>query len=401
MLPTTLLFWITFGLLFWAYCGYIITLLILHHFFKRKQVPLPMMNGYPEMAVIIPFFNEASYIQQKVDNCKKLLYKGKLSVYFVDGMSTDASAEIVKRSIQGLEGFLYIESQCKGKIHQMNHLLKCLDRTTEIIVCSDADTAISADTLIKIAEAFATDRQLGVVGAAVEPGKNLCLESQYWRDQNLIRFLESETGHTSMVCAPCYAFRAGLLSSFPCSCVADDVYITFYANGAGYKTQYLNTIKCIELRTPGSLRQFFIHKFRKGNAYLRELYRFMPKVAKMQGWWKIIFITRTIQLTLIAWLIPAYLFCALYFILYCQWVLVLWSSAVFVAGLSCASIGLKSFGVSISKNKADSCGMSIFPFFVVNLVLIALAFSYPFTKQTSCYKKLKNCIKRKRRGKIN
>ncbi len=78
-----------------------------------------------KLSIIVPCYNEEDYVQQKVDNLRKLEYdQDKLEVFFVDGCSEDNTREKITESIAALPNWHMVESKCIGKINQIN--LACI-----------------------------------------------------------------------------------------------------------------------------------------------------------------------------------------------------------------------------------------------------------------------------------
>mgnify|MGYP003575167047 CR=1 FL=1 len=55
----------------------------------------------------------------------------------------------------------------------------------------------------------------------------------------------------------------------------------------------------LELRSPRSLRALLRHKYRKGDAYLREILRFLPQARRMPAPMRAIFLWRAALLTIV------------------------------------------------------------------------------------------------------
>jgi cellulose synthase/poly-beta-1,6-N-acetylglucosamine synthase-like glycosyltransferase len=66
-----------------------------------------------------------------------------LDVYFLHGKSTDKTGDIIEGAISETNNFHLIETQCIGKINQLNYgLLRCKGES-DIIVCTDVDAILS------------------------------------------------------------------------------------------------------------------------------------------------------------------------------------------------------------------------------------------------------------------
>lgn len=378
----------------WSYCGYLILLLIFSALNPPEQEQESQPSTLPKIAVIIPFYNEEEYVEKKINNLKRLKYeKDKLRIYFVDGLSTDNTKEMIINLVDDMPNWHIIESEYKGKIHQVNHALSVLDKDVEIVVNTDMDTMTESDVLIRFANKFTSDSRIAVVGANIAPHDPIPIERNYWQDQNLLRIIESKVYTSSIVVAPCYAYRSFLIDSFPIDCIADDIYVAFKANTEGYITNYIEAITGSELRTPNTFSEFFSHKFRKGNAFLIELFRFFYQLPYMSGWWKVIYLTKFVQLAVIPWVLPYFLLSTISLALSGRG---LFQMAFF--GFLFLSVSFITTSFLMKKCRSEYLNITkskkryiIKPFLISNLILILVGLSYPFYIQTSNYQKTGSC----------
>jgi cellulose synthase/poly-beta-1,6-N-acetylglucosamine synthase-like glycosyltransferase len=355
---------------------------------KKQQ---PSLNHFPKISIFVPCFNEENLIQQKIDNLNTLKYEdSKLDVYFLHGESTDKTRDIIEDATKETHNFHLIETRCIGKINQLNYGLLHCKGESKIIVCTDVDAILSEDVLKLFCLAFQADEKVRVVGANISPLSTIQMEDYFWRDQNIIRSLESKVYTSSIVVAPCYAFKSSFLEKFPKDCVADDVYISFKANTENYLTKYIIEAQGKETRTPNSLGEFFVHKFRKGNAYLIEMFRFFYLLPHMTGWWKIIYITKFFQLAIMPWAVPFFLLSTISLTL-SSWGLF----QISIFGLLALFVGFAATFLLLKRERGKyyASGESFqIPnlnlFILSNIILIAVGVSYPFYKQNSSYNKI-------------
>lgn len=73
---------------------------------------------------------------------------------------------------------------------------------------------------------FSADDSVWVAGAYCRPANAMDIEKAYWE----FRYMETNAMSSSIVTAPCYAFRRELLTAFPDDTVSDDVYIALLAS---------------------------------------------------------------------------------------------------------------------------------------------------------------------------
>ena len=393
MFTTTSVYFLLLLLILWCYCGYLIFLLILAKLQPNIKTQQASLNYFPKINIFVPCFNEQNLIQQKIDNLNTLKYKNsRLDVYFLHGESTDKTGDIIGDAISQTHNFHLIETRCTGKINQLNYgLLHCKGKSN-IILCTDVDAILSEDVLTLFCLAFQADEKVCLVGANISPLATIKMEDYFWRDQNIIRSLESKVYTSSIVVAPCYAFKSSLLEQFPKDCVADDIYISFKANTENYLTKYITEAQGKETRTPKTFGEFFVHKFRKGNAYLIELFRFFYRLPHMTGWWKIIFLTKFFQLAIMPWAVPFFLLSTISLTL-SGWGLL----QISIFGLLALLIGFSATFLLLKRERGKyyaSDESFQFPnlnlFILSNLILIAVGISYPFYKQNSSYNKIGN-----------
>jgi cellulose synthase/poly-beta-1,6-N-acetylglucosamine synthase-like glycosyltransferase len=380
-------------LIFWSYCGYILLLFVFSTLNPRESDQELKTTNLLRIAILIPCHNEESYVKQKIDNLKELDYtQDKLEIFFLNGLSTDNTSKEIIHHIADLPNWHLVETGCKGKINQLNYGLSRISDDVNIIVSTDMDAMLMPDVLIKFANEFNSDDRVAVVGANISPNKCLPIEERYWSDQNLMRRLESMVFTSTIVVAPCYAFRASLIERFPKDCVADDIYTAFKANTEGYFTRYVASARGTETRTPDTFQDFFRHKFRKGNAFLIELFRFFYRLPYMSGWWKTIYLTKFLQLAVVPWVLPYFLLSSISLSL-SGWGLmqiVLFGFIFLGVSIVITSVlmnKLRNIYLNTQKMKKRSI---VLPFITCNLILILVGLSYPFYRQSSSYARIGN-----------
>jgi cellulose synthase/poly-beta-1,6-N-acetylglucosamine synthase-like glycosyltransferase len=393
-----LLYLLCFLVLWWGYFGYFIFLKLFvfaNNNSKRIEddiVPLPTLT------ILVPCYNEENLIEWKIENLSQLEYpRDKLEVIFLDGCSTDTTVQKIRDAIWDHPYMRVIETGKKGKIPQVNHILPEIQ--SDIIVNTDVDAELNKDVLLEIAKEFRSDEQVGVVGAFVIP-KNCCKEeAQYWATQNKARVLESQAYSSSIVIAPCFAFRRGIVTTFPDDVIADDIYTAFEATVKGYKVVYCKNAVAFETRTPTTMKELVKHKFRKTNAYITEVLRFLYHLPKLNAFWRIIFLTRTLQVIGQAWVLLLFLMLTISLLTMKQYEPVLWclGTAFLSLGITHLVIGktdVPEFG------KSGGLFLSLKVFAVATYLLILAGLTYPIYRQTSSYERIKQTPNKKENGVI-
>ncbi len=368
-------------ILWWCVVGYVFYLGRLGGTYRPRSGE---MNDeqLPYFSVVVPCYNEEELIGEKVADLAAADYPmEKLSVYFAHGRSTDRTAEIIRESIQDHPNFFLVETGRKGKIPQVNAVLETLE--TDIIFISDVDSEIEPDAFRKVGTLFLLNPDLGVVGARVTPRGSTPEEEIHWHLQNQLRRLESGVGMSSVVIANAYAFRRSVLSTFDNDVIADDVHVTFRARRQGWHSLYAHNIVAADTRSASRTCEMLRHKYRKGNANMRELLRFLP--VPLKDWpWPVIFYTKFLQTFLLPLSIIGFLLSSLSLApTHGLWVAAFW------LGLAITWVRQQRH---LTSGKEDDASVSSFTaikaFCLVNIVLLADLITYPFYRQSSRYSRL-------------
>ncbi len=267
------------------------------------DAPARRPGSWPAVDVIVPVRNEAEWIGGKLRNLETLRYPAdRLRVWVVDGASTDGTADIVQAQIAHDARFSLIRFPVAGKTAQLNAAIRRGD--ADWVMVTDADARLPADTLERMMVAGAADPQVAVVGAPVEPAEPHALEALHWRLGNYLRGREGRCGCASLVAGPCFVFRRTLLGAWPADVVADDMHVTFTAMATGHRVTLID-VAVTELRSPQGLGGLFRLKFRRAHAYLREVFRFLPRAAIMIPPARAVFLWRAAHLILLPSLLVA------------------------------------------------------------------------------------------------
>lgn len=245
-------------------------------------------------SIIIPVYQDLKYVRDKVNNILDFNYPAdKVEVIFAHGGSKTNKDQVIREEDPLCRIF---HRQSGGKIYQLNEAIKAAHG--QIILITDIDARMPPDSLSRIDEAF-DDPVVAVVGAWTYPMNCILVDRIYWYIANWLRILEQKIYTCSHVSGCCMAFHRFMIEKFPEDVIADDVYIPFLANFNDLKTVYLRDVKVAEIRQPRTIGSFLMHKTRKGNAVLRELLRFMYLLQQATIRWKLIYLARLIQFTIL------------------------------------------------------------------------------------------------------
>lgn len=268
-------------------CAYAVWLIT-----ARRTCPAPGTPAQPPVLIVVPVFDEAPLIERKLANLAALDYPN-VHVVIVDGGSTDGTLALVRRFPQ----FELVETTLRNKTAQLAEALR-LEHSAKWILVTDADAHLASDTLTSLMNVAAADGDVAVVGARVRPIAAHALESLHWRTTDWLRERESDRGTAAIVAAPCYLARRELLTDLPPDAIADDVHVACRAMLAAKRVGHADAT-VLELRSPRSARALLRHKYRKADAYLREIVRFLPSARRMASPMRAVFLWRAALLTLV------------------------------------------------------------------------------------------------------
>ncbi len=203
--------WLSLFLIFFAYFGYPLSLVVLKSFRSRR---ISREKIYPMVSLIITAYNEEKRIKEKLQNSLALEYPRELLQILVasDG-STDATNEIVKSyADKGIELL-----QVKNRGGKENAQKEAIGYASgEVIVFSDVATILEPRGLQEIVSNFA-DPSVGCVSSedrlVGQDGKP-CGEGFYVRYEMWLRRLESDVNSLVGLSGSFFAARKEVCRDF-------------------------------------------------------------------------------------------------------------------------------------------------------------------------------------------
>ena len=263
----------------------------------RRRAEAAWASGVPPAVdVLVPVHDEAALVLDKLRNLEALEYpEGSLRFLLVDGGSHDGTAEAVAAFCAHDRRFELLLTGDRNKVAQLNAGLR--RARSDWVLVTDADARLEPGTLLALVRAALADPGLGVVGPPVAPAEAHPVERLHWTVANWMRRREHGCGSASIVAGPCYLFRRELVEAFPPDVIADDVHVACRAAVSGLRTGLAGPL-VRELRAPRTLGALLRHKVRKADAYLREVFRFLPDARRMPQPMRAVFLWRAALLTL-------------------------------------------------------------------------------------------------------
>jgi cellulose synthase/poly-beta-1,6-N-acetylglucosamine synthase-like glycosyltransferase len=215
-------------LTFHAYLGYPIVLWLLTAWRKAPPDIAKDLDTLPCVTMIIPAFNEAPVIRQKLENCAGLNYPAdRLDVIVGSDGSTDGTNDLVS-SFAGARVRLSALPDHQGKAAVLN---RCVEQATgEILVFSDANTMYHPDAVRRLVRHF-DDPAVGCVSGLLtlvnrtgDAGGHG--EGAYWRFESWIKGMESRAGFLIGANGAIYAIRRRLFTRLPAGLINDDFFVS-------------------------------------------------------------------------------------------------------------------------------------------------------------------------------
>lgn len=203
-------------------------------------------NYRPEVTIIIPSYNEALFIEKKLNNIYEQNYPKKLlEVMVVDSASNDDTIEVVNNWSKKHLDFklqIIVESVRKGKMPAISKALKYV--TNPVVILSDADSLLN-NNAIKNAVKYYADSSVAVLTSSLKYyGKKQYVERNYRRFYNVIRIAESKTHSTPIHSGVFQAIRKDFIDrcGLPYHQGIEDCSIASYAAFCGYRAIQLDDV---------------------------------------------------------------------------------------------------------------------------------------------------------------
>ncbi len=162
MMTIEILFWLFIFLIFYAYLGYPLLLVVLAVFLLK---PVEKRDITPAVSLLISAYNEEKAIKQKIENSLSLDYPGeKLETIVISDASTDRTNDIaLSYRDDGVK--LLVQPERMGKTAGLNQAVP--KAQGEIIVFTDANAMLQKDAIRKLVRPFA-DKTIGFVSGVTE-----------------------------------------------------------------------------------------------------------------------------------------------------------------------------------------------------------------------------------------
>jgi cellulose synthase/poly-beta-1,6-N-acetylglucosamine synthase-like glycosyltransferase len=214
---------------------YPLSLMVVRRWSRSAPSPALPASRLPRVALCFCAYNEAGVIADKVANLRALraLMPALEIRCFVDG-ATDGTDRILAQHTDLIA--LTVNPERRGKTFGMNTLVAQTD--ADIVIFTDANVMVSPEGIPRLLEYFADPTVGCVCGHLIyvnpdetETSRNGAL---YWRLEEFIKRLESDTGSVVGADGSLFAIRRALHQPVP-ETIIDDMFVSLTILCAGYR----------------------------------------------------------------------------------------------------------------------------------------------------------------------
>jgi cellulose synthase/poly-beta-1,6-N-acetylglucosamine synthase-like glycosyltransferase len=235
-----LIFWICIAIIFYSYFGYGIVIYLVVKIKNSLGKKVVFDDAFePEVTLIVPCFNEADYIEEKIKNSTELDYpKEKLKLIFISDGSSDDTPERIKKypNVIGLH-----ENKRSGKAAAMNRAMKFVN--TPIVVFCDANTILNKEAIKELVKHYKNENVGAVTGekriiSTNKEGASTAGEGIYWKYESLLKKLDSDFYSVVGAAGELMSYRTSLYKELPPDSLLDDLMQSMQIAIDGYRVIY-------------------------------------------------------------------------------------------------------------------------------------------------------------------
>ena len=233
---------------------YPMSLWLIHRWHRRAAQPAISADARDTFALCCCAYNEEHVIGAKVDNCLALREtRPDLQILFYVDAATDRTAEL----LQDRNVTLYVAPQRAGKTHGMNRLTGLADAS--VLVFTDANVMLDPNALNNLERYFA-DPEIGCVCGHlryVNPnaGATANLGALYWRFEEWVKQLETDTGSAMGADGSLFAIRRSLSRQVPDNLI-DDMFVSLSILCDGHRVVRAGDVMAYELAATAPAEEF-------------------------------------------------------------------------------------------------------------------------------------------------
>ena len=237
-MTAAVVFWVGVGVVLYTYAGYPIVLRLLRLVIRRPVRREPIE---PFVSILVPAFNEADVIAEKIRNVLAIDYPADRFELAVacDGPS-DGTSDIVRSMANGEQVRAFLFEQNRGKLYVLNDVVPQL--RGEIVAFSDASSMLEPNAVRELVASFA-DPKVGAVSGVYRVRKKDAAhlgrqEDFYWKYETFLKKQEAALGSILGAHGSLYAIRKSLYPAPDPRTINDDYVIPLRIVQKGYRVAY-------------------------------------------------------------------------------------------------------------------------------------------------------------------
>ena len=279
-----LVFWVSLGLVLYAYLGYPLVIWIFARSFGRDVPdPRPVCLSMPA-TLVIAAHNEEAFISRRMMNAHlQICPAEQLDVVVVSDGSTDSTNRLV-REFSARPVHLIERWPRQGKAAAINDVIPKL--SSDVIVFSDANTFFADNATERLLGWF-NDPQVTAVCGELElrdPVSGRNVDGLYWKYENFLKRQEQRLGVVLGANGAIYAIRRTAYVQIPPNTILDDFLIPLLARlRHGGSVLYDPAAKAVE-DCPPQIRDEFRRRARIGAGGYQSLGLIWPLFSPRWGW---------------------------------------------------------------------------------------------------------------------
>lgn len=229
-------FWISAFILFYAYIGYGLLLLVIS--MGKKKTAQVAADFFPPVTLIVPAYNEESIIEEKIRNCFSLDYPPQLlTLIFVTDGSTDATPELVSShtSLVNLH-----QPERLGKSAALNRAMQVVK--TPFVVFTDANAMLHPNSIQQMMQHFTDEtiggvsgekRVYGSLSTAINSGEGI-----YWQYESMLKKADASFYTVIGAAGELFSIRTSLFEPLDEAIILDDFVLSARVCLKGYRFAY-------------------------------------------------------------------------------------------------------------------------------------------------------------------
>ena len=230
------IFWLALAIVLYTYVGYALLVWPWARLARRGSPP-PTPAFEPEVTLIVPAYNEAAVLADKVRNCLALDYPAaKLQLLFITDGSTDDSAAVLADFPRVRHLHLAARG---GKSMAENRAIRYV--TSPYVIFTDCNTTLNPEAVRQLVRHYA-DERVGAVsgekrvlrdGSASGAGEGL-----YWKYESFLKRCDSDIVSLMGAAGELVSFRTALFQPLEADTILDDFVQSMRIVAQGYRVVY-------------------------------------------------------------------------------------------------------------------------------------------------------------------